>query len=140
MSVPTLAMSSIAITKKKLSAYFLSHPCKMMVVYWVITQYLHTNAGVLPRKGHDSFLFSPLQFTGKTELHLTHTMPCQVWMTVPKCTLFCVLESPHTTLYHHTVTPSFQPNFSRHGTQMGGGCLFRIIQRVLYITLWQGMA
>jgi len=25
--------------KKKISAYFLSHPCKMTVVYWGIPQY-----------------------------------------------------------------------------------------------------
>jgi len=76
----------------------------MTVVYRSIPQYLQRNAGVVPRKGHDSFLFSPFQFTGKMELHLIHTMPCQVYMTVPKCILFRVLES---TSHHHTVTPSF---------------------------------
>jgi hypothetical protein len=52
-------MSSITITtknlKKGISAYFLSHPCKMIVVYLGIPQYLQRNAGVVPGKGHDSF-------------------------------------------------------------------------------------
>jgi len=145
MSIPTLVMSSIAITTtKNLSAYFLSHPCKMTVVYWGIPQYLKKNAGVVPRKGHANFLFSPFQFTGKMELYLMNTMPCQVCMTVPKCTLFCVLESTS----HHIIPPHSHaifstklfPSWDANGIWVLVPHSNILIQKVLYITLWQGMA
>jgi len=124
--------------KKNLSTYFLSHPCKMTVVYRGISQYLQRNAGVVPRKGHDSLIFSPFQFTGKMELHLTHTMPRQVCMTVPKCTLFCVLESTS----HHTIPPHSHTIFSTKlfpSWEANGRWVFVphskiLIHRVLYIT------
>jgi hypothetical protein len=108
MSVLTLTTSSITITtkiKKKLSAYFLSHSCKMIVFYLGIPQYLQRNVGVVTRKGHDSFLFSPFQFTGMMELHLNHTMPCLVCMNEPKCILLY-------TIIHFT--PHYTTTQSRH--------------------------
>jgi len=102
------------------------------------------SSNLVPRKGHDGFLFSPCQFTGKMELHLTHTMPCQVWMTVPKCTLFCVLQSTS----HHIIPPHSHvifstklfPSWDANGRWVLVLHSKILIQRVLYITLWQGMA
>lgn len=37
-----------------------------------------------PETGHDSFPGNTFQFTVRMELHLTHNMPCHVFMIVPK--------------------------------------------------------
>lgn len=91
--------------------------------------------------GYDSFLCSPFQFTVKMELHLTHTMSCKVFTTVPKFGIFLWTKtSLHTTLYHPTVMPYFQTNFSHHVMSSGRCVLLAhskiLIQRFLYIIGW----
>jgi hypothetical protein len=109
----------------------------MTVVYWGIPQYLQRNAGVVPRKGHDSFLLSfAVHWKDGTTLNPHHAMP-NTYDCAKMHTLLYV-RIHFTSHYTTTQSPYFQPNFSYHVTQMGGGCFFRIQTfsfKGFYITL-----